>query len=200
MGEVFTIGCSIHLTEQFVSSLKKYKVAAVVDVRSMPFSKHSPQFNQNILKAYLPKQDIEYVHLGKEFGARREESEAYSNDIVDFKKVSKLSIFQHGIERIYTAIDHYGWNIALMCTEKDPIDCHRFLLVAKNVAKVLDINIKHILFDGSYIDHCALEQKMLKESPVKPSLFDDDPDSLLEQAYEFYGRKIAYKKADDRDE
>ncbi|MDR2034760.1 MAG: DUF488 domain-containing protein [Helicobacteraceae bacterium] len=196
MGEVFTIGCSVHTLEAFAMALKKNKITMIADVRSQPYSRYAPQFNKESLSAFLRKYDIEYLHMGAEFGARRDEPEAYTDNRVDFHKTSKLAIFNKGIEKIEKFIDSYSKNIALMCTEKNPLECHRFLLVARNIVGALQINANHILFDGSVLSQKNLEQKMLKEQGIGGLFLEDALDSV----YEVYSAKIAYKKGEAYDE
>ena len=188
MGSIFTIGSSIHAIDEFIALLNKYKINAVADVRSVPYSKYTPQYNREKLNNVLKENQINYLDFNKEFGARRKEPEAYTNGIVDFKKVVNLPEFLCGIERISEGISK-GYNIALLCAEKNPINCHRFFLVSKALVEKLGIKIDHILYDGSVINHHDLEKKMLKDIIIKNDLFDDYKTSL-ETAYE----EISIKK------
>ena len=188
IGRIFTIGSSIHAIDEFIALLNKYKINAVADVRSVPYSKYTPQYNREKLNNVLKENQINYLDFNKEFGARRKEPEAYTNGIVDFKKVVNLPEFLCGIERISEGISK-GYNIALLCAEKNPINCHRFFLVSKALVEKLGIKIDHILYDGSVINHHDLEKKMLKDIIIKNDLFDDYKTSL-ETAYE----EISIKK------
>jgi uncharacterized protein (DUF488 family) len=173
MGKIFTIGCSTHTPDNFLNLLKNNDINVIADVRSTPFSKHTPQFNQNTLKDFLSEKKIHYIHFGEEFGARRKEKEVYTDGKVDFKKVAKLPIFLNGIERIEKGIQK-GYNITLLCTEKNPLDCHRFLLVSKALVDLLNINIMHILFDGNVIEQHDLENQMLNYLDLTYDLFIDN--------------------------
>ena len=188
MGSIFTIGSSIHAIDEFIALLNKYKINVVADVRSVPYSKYTPQYNREKLNNVLKENQINYLDFNKEFGARRKEPEAYTNGIVDFKKVVNLPEFLCGIERISEGISK-GYNIALLCAEKNPINCHRFFLVSKALVEKLGIKIDHILYDGSVINHHDLEKEMLKDIIIKNDLFDDYKTSL-ETAYE----EISIKK------
>jgi uncharacterized protein (DUF488 family) len=192
MGRIYTIGSSIHTTEEFISLLNKYHIDAVADVRSVPYSQYTPQYNREALISILKRISIYYLDFSKEFGARRKENDAYSNNRVDFKKVIKLPDFIKGIERIDTGILK-GHNIALLCTEKNPLDCHRFSLVSKALIDKLDVNVDHILFNGEILSQYDLEKKMLREFGLENDFFTDYK-TRLENAYERISSKVAYQE------
>ncbi|MDR1229986.1 MAG: DUF488 domain-containing protein [Spirochaetaceae bacterium] len=192
MGKIYTIGSSIHTIEEFISLLNKYKINAVADVRSVPYSQHTPQYNREVLIDALKRKSIHYLDFSKEFGARRKENDAYSNNQVDFKKVIGLPDFIKGIERIDTGMAK-GYNIALLCTEKNPLDCHRFSLVSKALIDKLDVNVNHILFNGEILGQCDLEKKMLCDFGLENDFFTDYK-VRLENAYEKISRKVAYQE------
>jgi uncharacterized protein (DUF488 family) len=194
MGKIYTIGSSIHTTEEFISLLCKYKITAVADVRSVPYSQHTPQFNKEVLINILKGRFIYYLDFSKEFGARRKEKDAYSNNMVDFKKVIKLPDFIKGIERIEAGILK-GYNIALLCTEKNPLDCHRFSLVSKALIDRLDVKVDHILFNGEILSQYDLEKKMLSDFGSENDLFSDYK-TRLENIYEMISGKVAYRELD----
>jgi uncharacterized protein (DUF488 family) len=183
---------------ELINLLKINNLDVVVDVRSTPYSKYTPQFNKDFVKDCLSKEKIQYLHFGDEFGARRKEKEAYTDDRVDFQKVAKLPIFLRGIERIDNGLNK-NYHIVLLCTEKDPIDCHRFLLVSKALKDLLHINIHHILFDGSIIGQNDLEFNMIKQLDLDNDLFEEN-EKNIEKAYIIFGRKIAYREAETVDE
>jgi uncharacterized protein (DUF488 family) len=192
MGKIYTIGSSIHSIYDFISLLKKHSINAVADVRSIPYSQHTPQFNKDVLINVLKGISVYYLDFSKEFGARRDEAEAYTNNRVDFRKVIKLPIFLSGVERINAGLLK-EYNIALLCTEKNPLDCHRFSLVSRALSNKLDVNIDHILFNGELLNQHDLEKKMLHDFGLENDLFDDYK-TLLEKAYENLGNKISYQE------
>jgi uncharacterized protein (DUF488 family) len=195
MNKIYTIGTSIHNTGEFCSLLLKYRINAIADVRSVPYSKHTPQFNKDILIRSLQRVSIRYLDFSAEFGARRTEQEAYTDNKVDFEKVVKLPIFLSGVERITTGITK-GFNIALMCTEKKPLDCHRFSLISNSLSKFLDIDIEHILFDGNLINQQSLENELLHDLKLDNDLFVSH-DELLKNAYDILSSKIAHQELDE---
>jgi uncharacterized protein (DUF488 family) len=192
MNRIYTIGTSIHSADEFCSLLLKHHIDAIADVRSVPYSKHTPQFNKDILVHSLQRASIRYLDFGAEFGARRIEQEAYTDNKVDFEKVAKLPVFLSGVERISTGINK-GFNIALMCTEKYPLDCHRFSLLSNSLSKFLDIDIEHILFDGNIVTQQSLENELLHDLNLDNDLFISH-DELLKSAYDILGGKIAHQE------
>jgi uncharacterized protein (DUF488 family) len=199
MQNIYTIGTSTHLIDDFIIILKKYNINAIADVRSVPYSKHTPQFNKEGLKKFLTKHGINYLSFADEFGARRNEEEAYTDEKVDFKKVAKLPIFIKGIDRIDNGLQK-GYNISLLCTEKNPLECHRFLLVSRTLQNSLHIGVKHILFEGNIIENENLENNMLKELNIEYDLFTNNKNILLEKAYNILSDRIAYSRKGINDE
>jgi uncharacterized protein (DUF488 family) len=195
MGKIYTIGSSTHAIENFILLLNKYKINAVVDVRSVPYSQHTPQYNREMLISVLKGKSIYYLDFSKEFGARRKENDAYTNNRVDFKKVTKLPDFICGIKRVNTGLLK-GYTIALLCTEKNPLDCHRFSLVSKALIDTLNVNVDHILFNGEVLDHHDLEKKMLHDFELSGDIFNDY-EVQLEGAYKKISNKVAWKELED---
>jgi uncharacterized protein (DUF488 family) len=189
--ELFTIGHSNHKVFDFQRLLLSHGVNALVDVRSHPISRIHPQFNRRVLAADLKKAKIVYVFLGRELGARRAETACYVDGRADYKRIAELPIFQEGLQRIREGVRKY--RVALMCAERDPLDCHRSILVCRHLRDE-GIAIQHIREDGSLEPHTALEDRLLDRLEIEPDLFDGHEDSaqLVERAYDVWGRKIAY--------
>ncbi len=195
-GELFTVGSSNQAINDFISLLQKYKINSLVDVRSVPYSKFSPQFNELSLKNELKKHSIQYSSFKHEFGARRIEKAAFHDGRVSFDAVKELDVFKNGISRIVVGIEK-GYRIALMCTEKDPIDCHRFILVSRNIEMSAQIQASHIMMDGSLKSTEELEAQMLDKYRLKFDLFQSDRDVLVGLAYKKAGEKIAFEEQHD---
>lgn len=194
---IYTIGHSNHTIEVFLRLLQQYDIDCVCDVRSRPYSRFARQFNYEGLKETLRAHHILYLFFGKEFGARREEEHLYTDGIVDFSKVAQDDTFLSGIKRIETGVEK-GYKIALMCTEKDPLDCHRTILVARNIFS-LGINIGHILPNASLKTHDEIEKDLVAKycsDKKQLSLFEAyEPKDLLYMAYKKANRKIGYRKS-----
>ncbi|MDD5327269.1 MAG: DUF488 domain-containing protein [Phycisphaerae bacterium] len=185
---LYTIGYSNHTIEDFVSLLKQHKITCVADVRSAPYSRYCPQFNKDALASALETAGIAYIFMGKELGGRPGDQNCYKNGCVDFQHIAKREEFKRGIERLLADISKY--RIALMCTEKDPLQCHRTILVSRHLKKH-NINIKHILEDGSIEEHTEAERRLVEMLKMEPTLFESV--EIIEQAYERQAKKICHR-------
>lgn len=195
MKKIFTIGHSIYEIEDFIKLLQKNKINTIVDVRSTPYSKFASQYNREALKQYLKEHGICYIFMGDMLGARYEDKDLLFDDgKVDFKKVQQTKNFQDGIGRLEKGIIK-GYNISLMCSEKEAFDCHRFGLVSEYLVKH-SINVSHI-YPDKVVPHEELEQQLLKKYDKKlpkVDLFNPDVDIELQLklAYELRNKDIAY--------
>jgi uncharacterized protein (DUF488 family) len=158
---VYTIGHSNHSLSEFVKILIDNEINCLCDVRSTPYSKFTPQFNRESLKEKLKMENILYLEFDKEFGARRTEQSLLTNGVVDFEKVALDPLFKSGILRIQNGLDKC-FKIALMCSEKDPIDCHRNILCARNLQKN-GVDIVHILYDGKQEENSITEKRLVEK-------------------------------------
>ena len=184
--QIFTVGHSNHSLETFVTLLQRYGVTALVDVRSAPFSRFSPQFNKVDLEQEIKTHGIKYVFLGRELGARPEDSSCYENGQVQYERLKDRMQFKEGIERVIRGAKQHV--IALMCSEKDPLQCHRFLLVARALVK-LDILVAHILATGDLEPH---EITMARLPDPAGSAQDDLFDSKEELILSSQEKRVAY--------
>ena len=194
---IFTIGHSKHEIGYFLELLETQRISCVVDVRSIPASGRNPQYNQGALRNSLQEQDIIYLHLGKEFGARQQNS-AVQNDEgqVDFVKFRATSAFQRGVERLEEGFEK-GYNIALMCSESHPLDCHRFSMIAVHLDKI-GFEVLHILKDKNLVPQAEMEKELLKKYAKKipqPTLFEPNITEAdqLEAAYRLHNAEIGWK-------
>lgn len=156
---LYTIGHSNHLLTDFLNLLLKYGIDCIVDVRSIPASKYSPQFNKETLQGFLRSYNMDYQFFGYELGARRNDS---FNELgyVDFELTVQTALFQEGVHKLTPLLEKKS--IALMCSEADPLECHRFSLVGRYYHEEgLDVN--HILKDATISSHEALEQEMIRD-------------------------------------
>ncbi len=189
---VFTIGHSTHSIEKFVAMLQKHAITALVDVRSVPYSGRHPQFSKEALAACLSKVGIDYVFLGEELGARPDDPTCFDNDQVDFDRLAARDLFKRGLDQVLEG--SRTRRIALMCAEREPLDCHRTILVCRHLAGH-GVRISHILADGSLEDHLQTEARLMRITGTEGDLFDRTTRSdLLEQAYVKRARQIAHKR------
>jgi uncharacterized protein (DUF488 family) len=195
MKQLFTIGHSNHSFDHFLELLAAYRVSAVADVRSSPYSKYSPQFSKDMLERALRNANIDYVFLCGELGARRSEGSCYVDGQAKYDRVAQLPAFRRGIERVIEEIERYI--VALMCSESDPITCHRTILVCRELKKICpDLQITHILGDGTEESQDTSEKRLVKLHKLQPELFGNltSMSGLVEKAYDLQAEKIAYKK------
>ena len=142
---VYTVGHSNHSLEALAELLLKHEINAVVDVRSVPYSRFNPQFNQDALSNALRDHRIAYVYLGAELGGRVDDVQCYEAGQIQFDRVARTRIFRRGFERLCTGARTY--RLAVMCAEKEPLDCHRTLLVAPELERS-GFRVVHIHGDG----------------------------------------------------
>jgi len=190
LSTLYSIGYASHTLAEFFAILKLHRITAIADVRSQPYSRF-PDFNREVLCEKLKAEDIEYVFLGNELGARREEQECYVNGQARYERISELPIFQDGINRLKKGIEKYS--IALMCAEKEPLDCHRTILISRYL-KNMGFQIKHILADGSVENHIQIEKRLVQRMKLGSDLFEHNlsEEELIERAYLKRGQEIAY--------
>jgi uncharacterized protein (DUF488 family) len=192
---IYTVGHSTHEIDYFVSLLKEYNVDYLIDVRSLAASSYNPQYNQEPLKNYLKKQGITYLHFPEEFGARFDDPDLLDGGKVDFEKVRKTFAFKNGMERLWQSIDK-GHVIALMCSESDPLDCHRFSMVSVGLVKD-GFEVKHIMKDKTVKDQKELEDRLLKKYDnylPKPDMFNPNItiEDQLKEAYRLKNKEIGF--------
>jgi len=197
MNELFTIGYSSHSLDSFLGILKKYQISALADVRSSPYSQYKPDFNQETLKDFLKAHNIAYVFLGDYCGARVEDPSCYVNGKVDYGLVAESQKFKEGLERIKKGMAKF--RISLMCAEKDPITCHRTILICRNLHST-GIKIKHILGSGKVEEHKDSEHRLMQLFNLNHTDLLRSEQQRLDDAYMRQGKKIAYEMAEPTNE
>jgi len=188
---VYTVGHSNHPIQKFISLLTANSITAVADVRSQPFSRRNPQFNKDKLAAELALHNIAYVFLGKELGARSDDPSCYEGGRVRYARLAATPAFKAGIERVLSGAQRY--RLALMCAEKEPLDCHRTLLVSCALAK-LGVSVAHILADASIELQGNTMTRLIGMMGLSKQDMFRDHDDLVEQACTLREERIAYVK------
>lgn len=186
---VFTIGHSTHSSEALVSLLRMHNVEAIADVRSSPFSRFNPQFNRQNWEHFLKQNNIRYVFLGRELGARSEDPSCYERGRVRYARLAQTSDFQTGLARIIEGAGRY--RIALMCAEKEPLDCHRTLLVARALHE-RDVEVLHIHADGYLETHRAAMDRLLDLTGVSKADLFRSREQLVAEALVRQEQHVAY--------
>lgn len=186
---VYTIGHSNHPIDRFIELLATHNVTAVADVRSHPYSRFNPQFNRERVRADLRTAGMACAFLGRELGARSEDSSCYVNGKVQYDLLVRTPLFQEGLSRLVQGIDSY--RIALMCAEKDPLICHRAVLVCRHLA-THGIGAQHILEDGRIESHEAALSRLLAELGLDENDLFRTREKVILEAYDQRGQQIAY--------
>jgi len=150
----------------------------------------NPQFNRETVRGSLETAGIRYVFLGKELGARSENKDCYRNGQAQYDLLAQTDLFKEGIQRVKNGAAQY--RIALMCAEKEPLNCHRAILVSRKLRKE-DISVQHILGDGQLEDHeHALKRLVDILSIPRSDMFRPD-EAVIDDAYDRQGHQIAYR-------
>ncbi|WP_315796034.1 DUF488 domain-containing protein [Bradyrhizobium sp. SZCCHNRI3043] len=190
-GTVFTIGHSTQPVDRFIDLLQRHGITAIADVRSKPYSRMNPQFNRENLKKRLREANIKYVFLGRELGARSEDQSCYCNGQVQYDLLAKTDLFKAGIERVREGSTDY--RIALMCAEKEPLDCHRTILVSRELAEN-GMQVVHILYSGQLEKHEEAIGRLIRMMRIPNADMFRDRSAVINDAYEKRGKEIAYRE------
>ena len=177
---LFTIGHSNHTIDKLVRLLADNGVDLLVDVRTAPYSRFSPQFNKENLEAALLRPGIEYAHAGKYLGGRPSDPACYKSRMlppegtdylheVDYPEVMQREWFIKGIDRLFELAAEK--TIAIMCTEEDPAECHRHHLIAQYLmGEHPEVEIQHIRADGTVYGarsiHTSVDKPSVEQLPL----------------------------------
>jgi len=195
---LFTIGYSGRTIDNFIALLDQHKITALCDVRSMPYSSRNPDYNCELLNKTLKSRNIEYVFLGEELGARPKDPSCYVDGKALYQKIAGSALFKNGLERIKLGMQK-NYVLALMCAEKDPMTCHRTILICRWL-RDSQIDIRHIIDHETTETQADLEKRLIAQLKLYPDMFKDtDPNALIERAYDMQGDRIAYVEKGERE-
>jgi uncharacterized protein (DUF488 family) len=180
---IYSIGHSNHPIGRFLELLQGAGIEAVLDVRSIPYSRRFPQFGRPRLEAALRGAGIGYVFLGESLGGKP------AGGAADYDQIAATSAFEQGLAQV--AHEGATRRAALMCAEKAPLDCHRTVLVARHLA-ARGNPVAHILADGGILPHGAVEDELLRRYAPADDLLTAHHDrrARLEIAYRARGRQM----------
>jgi uncharacterized protein (DUF488 family) len=192
--QCFTIGYGNSPIDQFITLLQTFDIGLIIDVRSSPYSRFNPHFNRENLEKSLIKNNVDYRFMGDKIGGRYSNpSLLFPDGTVNYRKVQETEKFQDGINEVLSIISS-GKKIALMCAEKEPERCHRFVLISP-VLQAKGISVIHIRPEGKLLSNEDLERELIG------SFFDTsqvsitgDPVDFVVEMYEKAGRRIGGKK------
>lgn len=190
---LYTVGHSNRTLEDFLSAIKAHGITAIADVRSQPYSRMHPHFDREALAASLKAEDIAYVFLGKELGARSPDAACYLDGKVQFDRLARTAIFQEGLERVRQGMEQF--RVALLCAEREPLACHRTILVSRELA-LQGLKIRHILSATEVEEHEQTTERLLHELDLEEGNLFLRREELIADAYRMQAQRIAYERAD----
>jgi uncharacterized protein (DUF488 family) len=203
-GRLFSVGHSNQELPDLIALLRRAGVTAVADVRSSPYSRRLPQFNREPLARELMKNRIAYIYIGDQLGGRPRDRDLYDADgLVDYGRVRRTAEFRAGLDRLLRGLEKQ--TIAMLCSEDDPLGCHRGLMIAPG-AKEQGVSTLHLRKDGSVETTEAMERRLLAETGTAarhdPPLFaplttDEDRRAALAEAYRLMNRRKAFRLPED---
>ncbi len=172
---IYTIGHSNHAREAFMALLMRHQITALADVRSVPYSRRHPDYNREVLKEWLKPPEIAYVFLGEQLGGRSQAPADFTTSQIDYRRLKTKPSFAEGLERLRQGMTRY--RIALLCAEKDPLNCHRGWLLAPELED-RGMAVCHILADGRLERHRPdTEDRLLEEA--SEDLFTERSERLV---------------------
>jgi len=185
---LYTIGHSNHSIERLIELLAMHSIEALYDVRSHPYSRYNPQFNREPLEGSLGDGGIRYAFLGRELGGRSDNPDCCIDGKVGYELVARTNEFRDALKRVLE--DVKSRVVALLCAEKDPINCHRAILICRNL-RTCDIEIGHVLSDGEVEPHGYFEKRLVERLNLNQGdLFIGGGDDIVERAYDIQGERI----------
>jgi uncharacterized protein (DUF488 family) len=185
--DLSTIGHSNLPADRFMALVQEAGVTAVADVRSVPFSRRFPWFSAPNLAARLQGAGVTYLPFGDALGGRPRDPALYCDGVADYERMAATPQFCAGLDRLGEAIERF--RLCLMCAEREPLDCHRCLLVARALAQ-RGLALGHILTDGTLEPHAATEERLLGRAGGSDDLFGGRAERLA-HAYQARAGKVA---------
>jgi uncharacterized protein (DUF488 family) len=187
--EFFSLGHSSLSFERFLELLRSAGVSAVADVRSSPFSKRAPWFSQREFKAGLSQNAIAYAFLGDELGGRPKAPGLFRAGVADYLAMAETAAFKSGLDRLLQGSEKH--RIALVCSERDPLHCHRCLLVGRQLV-LRGVETRHIHPNGSEETQKEAEERLLREENLAADDLLWPKVERLSEAYVRRNKQVAY--------
>ncbi len=154
MSVIFTVGHSTHPIQDFISLLATYEIRRLVDIRTIPKSRHNPQFNEPELRESLQAHNISYTRMASLGGLRRTSSRSVNTgwrnaSFRGYAEYMQTEEFKTGIEQLREFADEE--TCAIMCAEAVPWRCHRSLVA--DALLIRGERVKHIYDAHTAKDH-----------------------------------------------
>ncbi|SNS97977.1 Protein of unknown function, DUF488 [Anaerovirgula multivorans] len=198
--DIFTIGHSNYSIDRLLDMLKLYNINCIVDIRGTPYSKYNVQYNKETISQILTDNGYIYIYMGKEFAVQRVDKSLYTGEgYADFEKVIYDKDFLKGIERLKVGCNK-GFRIALMGAKQDPMNCHRCILLGRELREQ-GFNVKHILDDYTLASQKEMEKRLLKKyygegNQVTFDSYmgtDSSEEDLIRECYRKRNKEIGYR-------
>jgi uncharacterized protein (DUF488 family) len=189
--DLFSIGHSNIAAERFIAMLRSAGITAVADVRSVPASRHFPWFSKQNLAKQLAGARIAYQTMGETLGGRPRDDRLYRDGVADYQAMAAQPEFRAGLDRLLDLAARS--RVCMMCAEREPLDCHRCLLVARGLTE-RGITVGHILHDGTVEPHAVTEQRLLELDGQDCDLFATGQGERLAAAYRRRARAAAFRQ------
>jgi uncharacterized protein (DUF488 family) len=146
--EILTIGHGDQPIESFIELLRQHRVEVLIDTRSKPYSTRNPQFGQRVLATFLDDAGIRYVFLGDKLGGKPRDVALYdAAGRPDYERIAAGDTYKRGIDMLLE-LARGDENVAIMCSESDFRECHRYKLVSRTLA-IGGVEVQHIMRDGT---------------------------------------------------
>lgn len=177
---IYSIGHGSKKIEDFLEELNTFGIEYLIDIRSMPYSKHNSQYNQNELKFFLKDNGIKYVYMGDQLGGLPKDRSCYVEDKVDYDILKDKEFFLEGIQRIVNASENEV-RVAIMCSESNPMKCHRSKLIGRELLK-RHVAILHIISKEMVKDQ-ALVMLEVTKGLAERNLFGEETNLTSRKKY-----------------
>lgn len=152
---IYTIGHSNTTLVRFLDLLTNHDIEVLIDARSQPYSRFSPQFNRTSLNTALGQRGIVYGYLGDKLGGRPKDPQyRLSNGKVDYMRLAVAPIYREGLRQWQEQASEQ--RTAVMCSEADYRRCHRYWLITRSLIAE-GVEVYHILHSGEVVRTAADE-------------------------------------------
>ena len=189
---IFTLGHSNHTWQSFAALVHRVGIERIIDVRSAPVSRYSPHFNRESIEPALKEIGCSYCFMGLELGGRPSNADLFTNGVADYALMASTDKFTQAIDRVIDM--SRSAPTALMCAEKDPMDCHRCLLVGRQLDRRGE-RVCHVLYDGTIETQQDVEKRILKAAGLDADDLFRSHDERVDQAYALENRRVGFALA-----
>jgi len=179
--------------------LQRHEVDVLVDIRSRPYSRFNPDFSRERLHKKFGSHGVAYLFLGRELGGMPVDPACFVNGRACFEKMAHQPTFIEGLDRLTRGLETH--RPAIMCAERDPTGCHRFLLVSRHMAR-RGAEIRHIRHDGGWESQRDVEERLvalMKLTPPPMIESEEEWQRAIEQAYAKRNEKLGFRAPESGD-